>query len=213
MGHSDNTQKEWLRASLRMPRDEDGAIIYPPILSRKPRRGDRHPISAQGLKMRLPGVLPQYLYGLRRIELRARRSDRIGEPFGCYLMRERIVVLYSLPMQWKLDRLSDGWRSQFSAYGAEVCKGDQGIAVHWTNEACLDLWFWDQVVMHELGHHFVEQYRSKNGRVRTRKAHEALADMHVGRYLNRRFQRLKQMPPAPSEESPPSEIPDPNEAD
>jgi hypothetical protein len=191
MAHSEHTDKEWLQAARNMPRGADGAIVYPPVISRKPRRGDVHPVSPAALRERMPGIRPEYLYGLRRIELRSRRSNRIGEPFGCYLFRERVVVLYSLPLVWTLDGLSNGWKEQLTAYHAEVHKEDKDIHVSWPSDTLLDLWFWDQVFIHELGHHFVEQYKERNGRVRRRSAHEGLANLHVGRYLNRRMRRLR----------------------
>ena len=200
MAHSEHTEKEWVQAARRMPRHKDGSFRYPTVISRKPRLGDIHPVSKSALERRMPGILIEYLYGLKRIELRARRSSAIGVPFGVYYEREHIVALYSLPLVWELDRLMQGWQECLVAYQANVKRGAMTV-VSWPSEAALELWFWDQVVMHELGHHFVEQYRNRNGRIRTRKAHEGLANLHVGRYLNRRFQRLKQvtLPPLPEE--------------
>lgn len=192
MGVSWNTELEGTQAERGIARSADGTRKLPPIITRKPRRGDIHPVAASMLEKFLAGTQTQYLYGLKRIELRARRSGEIGEPFGCYLFRERTIVLYSLPWHWALKRLSAGWERELIAYGATVEHGAT-ISVRWASDAAnFALWFWDQVVMHELGHHFVEQYRSKNGRVRSRKAHEALANLHVGRYLNRRWQRWQQ---------------------
>jgi len=191
MAHSRHTAPEAAQAEWGIGRTPEGERRLPPILVRKPRRGDEHPIPKSQLERFLSGTRIEYLYGLKRIEMRARVGVTIGEPFGVYYFRERTVVLYSLPRVWELSRLSDGWERLFVSYGARVDRGSP-IHVSWPTRLSLKLWFWDQVVMHELGHHFVEQYRSKNGRVRSRKAHERLADLHVGRYLSRRYQQLKQ---------------------
>src|SRR4051794_31723766 len=120
MAHSEHTDKEWVQAGRNMPRRPDGSVRYPTVISRKPRRGDIHPVPKSALERLMPGVLPQYLYGLKRIELRARRSPAIGQPFGCYYRRERVVALYSLPLTWELDQLARGWEGLLTGYGAEV---------------------------------------------------------------------------------------------
>jgi len=188
---SRNTYRESDQAERGIARTPDGDRKLPPIITRKPLRGDEHPISKSRLEGYLSGTRTEYIYGLKRIELRARAKSSIGEPFGSYFIWERIIVLYSLPPVWELSRLSKGWEGLLSSYGARVEQGSH-VLVSWPSELHLELWFWDQVVMHELGHHFIEQYRSKNGLVRSLKAHERLADLHVGRYLNRRYQRWKQ---------------------
>jgi hypothetical protein len=191
MAHSHHTEKEWVMAGKEMPRNSDGCIRYPTVIARKPHRGDIHPLSKSFLEGMMPRVPLEYLFGLRKIELRPRLSPRIGEPFGCYLIRERVVVLYSLPLEWWLERISQGWREHLTGYRAGVAEADGWVRVVWPGEVELMLWFWDQVFYHELGHHFVEQYKNRNGRVRTRREHEFKAGMHVGRYLNRRYRRLQ----------------------
>lgn len=192
MANSRNTAPENLQAKWGVARTSDGKLRLPPIIVRKPRRGDLHPISKSHLERLLLSARTEYLYGLKRIELRSRIGNTVGEPFAYYYPVERTVVLYSLPLVWELSKLSGGWERLFTDYLARVDRGSM-ISVSWPDRSILGLWFWDQVVMHELGHHFVEQYRSKNGRVRSRNAHERLAEMHVGRYLSRRYQRLKQL--------------------
>ena len=190
MAHSRHTDKEWIQAARRLRRDADGEIRLPPIITRKPRRGDIHPVTRPTLEKWIWGVGFEYFHGLKRIELKARPSERIGEPFGCYSLRDHIIVLYSLPMIWQLDRLNTRWEINLSEYGASI-ERDGIVTVSWRDDSHLKIWFWDQVVVHELGHHFVEQYKHRNGRVRTIRAHEGLADIHVGRYLSQRFQVVK----------------------
>ena len=51
------------------------------------------------------------------------------------------------------------------------------VAVEWVDPE--DMWrLYAHTLFHELGHHYVNQYRSSRGRPGTRKRNEGLADLH-----------------------------------
>ena len=87
MANSRNTAPEATQAAWGIGRTPEGKRRLPPIIARKPRRGDEHPISTSELERFLAGTGTEYLYGLKRIELRARVSESVGDPFGCYYLR------------------------------------------------------------------------------------------------------------------------------
>jgi hypothetical protein len=65
MAHSDHTDKEWVQAWRLMPRDDDGAIVYPRVVVRKPRPGDIHSLPRRDWPLLLRCLPLEYLYGLR----------------------------------------------------------------------------------------------------------------------------------------------------
>jgi hypothetical protein len=125
----------------------------------------------------------QYLYGLRRIELRPRQSNRIGKPFAFYSVGDKSIILYSLPIVWRLDSIPARFQRVLEAYDAIVEKSADSVIVRWPDQAKMSIWYWTDVLMHELGHHFMHQYRHKNGTVNIAEAREFIADLHARRFM------------------------------
>lgn len=167
-------------AARRVARAADGSPVLPRIVERAPAPGDIHPISKQLLKKLLSVVPVEFLYGLNRIELRARRAD--DTLMGYYGVLEREIILYSRPQEEScLCRISHFGGSMLR-FGAILTPREDGrYAVSWPSERHRAHWFYSYVVAHELGHHFVEQYKTKNGRIRKRIHEEAVADLHADR--------------------------------
>lgn len=191
MSRSRNTEKESVRAAKRIGRDEDGEASLPRIIARRPKSGDIHPLPKSVLAHALKTIPVEYLYGLSRVELRARRGSRIGEPFAAYRPDEKVVVLYSLPMLWVIDEMSEGAHKDMAAFGARVSQQGRLWHVYWPSETRLSLWFFKEVVMHELGHHFAEQYKRKRGRIRGVRFREMNADLHSFRLTREMFNRFR----------------------
>jgi len=84
-------------ATRRFPRDRDGGALFPRIVERRPRPGDVHPLAYGYLSALLNYQRVDYVYGLRKIELRPRVSSQVGDPYGFYRRSERLIVLYSVP--------------------------------------------------------------------------------------------------------------------
>ncbi|MBM4028115.1 MAG: hypothetical protein FJ280_22380 [Planctomycetes bacterium] len=190
MSRSRNTEKESVWAGLWIDRDEDGVACLPRIVARRPREGDVHPLSKSILAGALKTVPVEYLYGLSRVELRATKG-KIGDPFGAYRPREKVIILYSLPRRWVVDRMSEGGQRDLEAFGARVLPQGGQWHVDWPSEAGPAVWFFKEVLTHELGHHFAEQYKNKRGRIRGVKFREMNADLHSCRLTREMFRRLK----------------------
>lgn len=191
MARSYRTRKESVTAAERMPRNADGSIRFPRIVERRAKPGDAHPLTKADINRVFDRIPLEYLYGLDRIELRSRAARDVGDPFGCYLPDERAVILYSLPEAWHLPGLGIRMRRALERYRAQITETEAGVTVEWPVRGSLIVWFFFDVLMHELGHHFVRQYRHKNGPIRGRLYNELIADLHANRYADRRFRELR----------------------
>lgn len=190
MSRSRNTEKESVWAAMRIGRSQDGEAHLPRIIARQPRSGDVHPLPKSILTGALKTVPVEYIYGLSCVELRARKG-KIGDPFGAYRPREKVIILYSLPRLWVVDRMSEGGQKDLEAFGARVSQQGRQWHIYWPSEAGLAVWFFKEVVTHELGHHFAEQYKNKRGRIRGVKFREMNADLHSLRLTREMFNRLR----------------------
>jgi len=192
MARSYRTQQPEAAAKRRLTPAEDGTIRLPRIVSRRPTRGDRHPISAGALRNILGREVPiEYLNGLARIELRPRPSD-VGEPFGCYLRDERAIILYSLPLQWTwYTPAPDALLRSMRRFYAAVDEDTYATTISWPAPEVLGLWFFVEVLAHELGHHYRNQYRIRRGNARHRRHEEFVAEMHSARFHDALRRKLR----------------------
>jgi hypothetical protein len=150
----------------------------PRIIERRPRRGDLHPLSGAQVRRILGRLLDEQHRGLRRIELRP-RVEAVGKPFAEYRRDERIILLFSLPCDgWWLPREFDIEPLRLDRYGARIYAQSHGTSVIWRSPQTLALWFWIEVLAHELGHHVRNQRRKRFARVRDE---ESVADLHSRR--------------------------------
>jgi len=189
MSRSFRTEKESSIARRRIQHDADGSVVLPRIISRKEYPGDVHPLSRRSLGRLLRTVPEEYLYGLSRIELRARESIDIGCPFGMYIGDEKAIFLYSLPLEWRLPSLSGWLERSLNEFFAETTTTGKEILVRWPNKNLLSLWFYCEVFAHELGHHFRNQYRHKRKRGDLIRE-ELVADLHARRFKERLYEEF-----------------------
>ena len=198
MARSYRTQKPSVLAKTRVPRTDDGAVVLPRIIERKPRLGDSHPLSRRSLAKLLSNAPVEYLFGLERIELRARMGSTVGEPFGKYLRDERAIILYSLPSHWVWPPVTSTSPLivRMRQFFAEVEIRDNATYVSWPVPEVRMMWFYVEVLAHELGHHYRHQYRNRRKRAGSREE-ELIAALHSSRFyrdLVRRIQRLETRP-------------------
>jgi len=177
-------------ARRNIRRDSDDAPVLPRLIQRKPHQGDVHPLAKKALTRLLTRIPQTYLYGLSRIELRARSSKEIGQPFGLYLPDEKAILLYSLPTKWELEFIGPSLAMSIRRYYGSIVEGDDQIQVRWPNKDVMSLWFYCYVFTHELGHHYRHQYRYK------RKSgdmvdEELVADLHAKRLTDELFKDFK----------------------
>ena len=110
MSNSFRTQKESVLAARRIKRNAEGKPIFPRVVAKAPTVGDIHPFTKPQLQRLFDRIPIEYLYGLRRIELKPRLNNEVGNPFGLYLPSEKTIRLFSLPTEWRLKHLSDSLR-------------------------------------------------------------------------------------------------------
>jgi len=187
MSRSYRSQKESVTADRRIQRTADGTPVLPRIIERAPAPGDLHPLPKRVLRTLLQRVPVEYIYGLYRIELRARDLPLIGSPFAWYWVSERAIVLYSLPPVLRFRWLSTEFRRSLNRFHADIQSDGKAFTVSWREPDNMSLWFYSYVFTHELGHHFVEQYKTKNSRIQSRNAEELVADLHAKRFTDELF--------------------------
>ena len=152
---------------------------FPRVVTRKPRRGDAHPLSATAIRAFLRALPPAQLRGLRQIELRARTHD-VGAPFAIYRREERDIILYSLPPdEWWMSSLDGDCARDLRRAGATVVRHRHGVSIHFATSG-MDLFLRD-VLAHEIGHHVRNQTVARYPRVARTADEEAVADLHARR--------------------------------
>jgi hypothetical protein len=134
----------------------------------------------------LAGVPAAYIYGLKAVELRPRQGE-VGAPYGAYLPRDRTIWLYSCPPEtWQFT--AEAWpdHTGILSYGARLAAHQEDparVLVEWDDPD--GVWkSYIHTLLHELGHHYVNQYRSSRGRPSSRKREEGLADLHYTKILD-----------------------------
>jgi hypothetical protein len=132
------------------------------------------------VRVLLQGVPAAYMYGLEAIELRARQGE-IGEPYGVYIRGDKRIWLYSCPPHsWRFT--TQAWPKHMGALSsgarlAAIQEDPGSVLIEWDDAE--DVWrTYTHILFHELGHHYVNQYRSSRGRPSTRRRNEDLADLH-----------------------------------
>jgi hypothetical protein len=178
-------------AATRIERDRSGKPLLPRIVERRPRHGDVHALSKRFLSVLLRYQRIDYLYGLRQIELRPRVANAVGHPYGTYLPTEQVVVLYSVPAdRWRFARMSPAQADVFRSYEAVVTHDAAGACVAWPRAFDMAYFVYQEVLLHELGHHHDYQYRHKRKLPGGRRLKEVSADRHMARLSKTRGWRL-----------------------
>jgi hypothetical protein len=194
MARSYRTQQPAAAARRHATLDAEGAPILPRIIERKPLPGDIHPVSAAALRRVLKREVPlAYLHGLSRIELRPRSSPEVGKPFAVYRRAEKSIILYSLPLEWFWSsfpsfKLLAGMRRFF----AKIDASPQGVQVTWPARELLSLWYYIEVLAHELGHHYRWQNRGRRGGVSVTAHEELVAEIHSHRFYQTFLKRFRE---------------------
>jgi len=184
------TEPRQMIASRRMPRDKEGRFVFPRVIVRKPKKGDYHPLSARDIRIAFKKLPLEFFYGLKEIELRARYKNVCEQPLGKYSPRDKKIILYSVPRRlWEAKNVSDGQRSAYLRYGAQIKEGDSGLTVEWKVKVGLILFFLIEVFFHELGHHYVHQYKCKRKPAIDIRLNEWLADLHASRLERLAFKK------------------------
>lgn len=180
LSKSYRTEPESLIANRNAERDSEGRVILPRIVERKPRRGDVHPLPKKLLSSVLHNLPPKYIYGLSRIELRARETKAIGQPYGVYLLDEKAINLYSLPVEYELEYLRSEREIELRQFGAIISKSGSISSIRWSETGQLSHWYYCCILAHEIGHHFRNQYKQRR-KIGSDIDEELVADLHAKR--------------------------------
>ena len=174
-----------LPSAWAAPPDRADAPL-PPVHVRRPRAGYLHPANKADVVALLRFFGAPCTYGLRAVEL-------IPGPAGAAPGRHPLgrlhapgtVRLYDQPPSpWCLPgRLPENEQARLRRAGALVDEWGDGTltVVSWPGTTLRDFILFD-VLMHEIGHHLVQQYKGKRPArlIRTRD-HEAFADRFAQR--------------------------------
>ncbi len=187
-GHGDPSARQALARALKEigirldwpaeAQEGDAAAPLPSLRVARPREGYHHPATRPAVVRLLRFFGEPCTYGLQSVELV--RGDA-GAPadelrFGRLLVPGRIV-LYDQPLTpWVLPgRLPDGESERLRAAGALVEAAGLQTLVAWPGETLRQFMLFD-VLMHEIGHHMIQQYKGKRlVRVLRTRDHEAFA--------------------------------------
>jgi hypothetical protein len=187
-GHGDESAHQALGRALKelglrlvslpdLPEDKDPAPL-PRLRLARPRTGFHHPASRADIARLLRFFGARCTYGLQSVEL-VRGDDalpRSSLQLGRLLVPGRIL-LYDQPRSpWVLvGRLPGQEAERLGFAGALVEGGELQSVVTWPGETLREFMLFD-VLMHEVGHHLIQQYKGKRpARVARTKDHEAFA--------------------------------------
>lgn len=164
MSKSFRDRPAWKTAKIKMKVDKNNKIILPRVVERICLKTDFYPFGKHLIAKLLKIIPREYIYGLKRIELRPRPNSDIGNPYGIYWLDEKIVILYSVPKGiWEYsNQLSQGWQDLFELHDARILKENESkIQVVWEKNVDLAYFIYKEVLLHELGHHYENQYKTK----------------------------------------------------
>jgi hypothetical protein len=145
-----------------------------------PRLGCHHPAGRREIVRLLRFFGEPCTYGLQAIELRQGESGPPGAglQLGRLVVPGRIVLYDQLPSPWLLaGRLpeAEAARLRKAGAGVEIAAGGRQTTVTWPAGTLRDFMLFD-VLMHEIGHHLIQQYTGKRtARVVRTRDHEAFA--------------------------------------
>jgi hypothetical protein len=170
-------------------RTEDRPATMPRVWVREPRPGYFHPAPKPAILEALHHVGAVCTYGLRSIALvRAPAVPAARVRFGRLRIPGEVLLYDQAIPPWILPgRLADTECERLEYAGAEIEIVGDGIQtrVGWPGETLRDFMLFD-VLMHELGHHMVQQYTGKRiARVRRTRDHEAFAAWLAARIRKR----------------------------
>lgn len=125
--------------------------------------------------------------------MRPRSSKDVGRPFALYRRSEKSIILYSLPLEWFWSsfpsvKLVAGMQRFF----AKVDVSPQGVQVSWPAREVLSIWYYIEVLAHELGHHYRWQNRGRRRGVSLSAHEEFVAEIHSHRFYRTFLKRLRE---------------------
>ena len=175
MARSYRTDPTKVIAKRRMP----SSFAQCRVIETLPKPGDIHPLSGRQISRMIQWIRKRYLYGLESIELRARQGTQIGHPFGLYLNDESRIWIYSVPFpEWRFPKAVPV--GIYESHGATIRSDGEEIVVTWPRLVDVAYFIYREVLLHELGHHYHNRYRTKHPHPKTPAAKESSAERLAG---------------------------------
>jgi hypothetical protein len=156
------------------------ATTLPRISIQRPRRGFSHPANRSLIRKILMHFGELSWYGVREICLTQNPSavDENKLIFGCLSIPGKILLYEQPHPPWLLTgRLRADQLALLESAGASIEVSSDGTRskVDWPDDT-LSRFMLFEVLMHEIGHHIIQQFKGKReAQVLRRKDHEALA--------------------------------------
>jgi hypothetical protein len=82
-------------------------------------------------------------------------------------------------------------RRSLKGFKTKIETDGNGVSITWHDSWDMACWFYEYVLAHELGHHFVEQYKTKNGPIRSRNAEEHVANLRGARIVSQVYAAIR----------------------
>ncbi|MFD0972271.1 hypothetical protein [Plantactinospora endophytica] len=161
----------------------DGALIRLPIRSVPARPGFVHPATVADIARLLDFFGPTVRYGLRAVELRQSVAAGHLGPVLATLLVPGVVLLHEQPRPpWTVPgRLRPRSESRLVRAGARVESAATLTRIDWPGTTLRDFVLFDGL-LHEIGHHQVQQMTGKRtARIRRTADHERYADDFAAR--------------------------------
>ena len=163
-----------------------GDAPLPRVRVARPRPGCGHPATAAEIRRVLRFCGERCTYGLRSVELVRGAPAQAGAPLRCgaLVVPGRVLLFDQPPAPWTLPgRLTATDAERLRRAGAIVEPAGAGLqtVVAWPGATLRDFMLFD-VLLHEIGHHLIQQYGGKRrARLARTKDHEAFADRFARR--------------------------------
>ena len=145
-------------------------------------KNDCHPLNKAMIKELIKELPVEFVNGLKSIKLSDRNSRKIGCPYAVYREDEKSIIMYSVPKQeWVFSNLSQNVRDMYFEHGAEEIQNESSIIINWVSSLDLAYFMFKEVFLHEIGHHFINQYKCRNKQPMREVENELLANLHADR--------------------------------
>jgi hypothetical protein len=125
------------------------------------RRGYFHPLKPAEIRRAFEFFGPLAVYGIRSVEMRplVQRSAR-GVPIARLQVPGKIVLFEQMHPPWNVRGLAGESIDRLRRAGATVKEGLGAARVDWTPQALKDFVLFEGL-MHEIGHHLIQQHTGK----------------------------------------------------
>ena len=157
--------------------------LEPRILIQKPSPSFCHPATRTDIRDLLRAIGPIALYGLRTVELICGPSDG-SLVFGRYEAPGRILLFHQPVAPWRLSGTLKRLEARRLKRAGAIVRPQPGAgatSVDWPADT-LRQFMLEDVLLHELGHHVLQQHKGKRPvRIARTKDHEAFAARFAAR--------------------------------